>query len=52
MDKGGFIVHVKTNGINKDIAEDLEAKFDISNFEIDRPLRKGKKIKNERWNMN
>ena len=36
-----FIVHVKTDDIYKDIA-DVETKFDTSNFEIDRPLPKGK----------
>ena len=37
-----LIVHVKTDGIYKDIAEDIETRFDTSNFEIDRPLPKGK----------
>ena len=36
----GFIVHVKTDDTYKDIAEDVERRFDISNFEIDRPLPK------------
>ena len=39
-----FLVHVKTEDIYKDIAEDVETRFDISNFEIDRPLPNGKKI--------
>ena len=42
MDTGSFIVHVKTEGIYKDIAEDVETRFATSNFEIDRPLPKGK----------
>ena len=29
----------------KDIAEDVETRFDTSNFEIDRPLPKGKNKK-------
>ena len=33
------------NDIYKDIAEDLEKRFDTSNFEIDRPLPKGKNKK-------
>ena len=37
-----FIVHVKTNDIYKDIADDLEKRFDASNYEIDSPLPKGK----------
>ena len=42
MDKDGFIVPVKTDCIYKDIAEDIEKRFDTSNFEIDRPLTIGK----------
>ena len=38
-----FLVHVKTEDIYKDIAEDVETRFDTSNFEIDRPLPNGKK---------
>ena len=33
MDTDSFIVHVKTEDIYKDLAEDVEAKFDTSNFE-------------------
>ena len=29
-----FIVHVKTDDIYKDIAEDFETRFDTSNFQI------------------
>ena len=42
MDKDGFIVPVKTDCIYKDIAEDVEKRFDTSNFEIDRPITIGK----------
>ena len=45
MDTDGFIVHVKTDSIYKDIAEDVETRFDTSNFEIHRPLPKGKNKK-------
>ena len=45
MDANSFIVHVKANYIYKDIAEDVETRFDASNFEIDRPLAKGKNKK-------
>ena len=38
MDTDRFIVRVKTDGIYKDIAKDVEKKFDTSNYEIDRPL--------------
>ena len=45
MDKGSFIVHVKPDDIYKDIAEDVDTRFDTSNFEIDRPLPKGENKK-------
>ena len=38
MDIDSFFVHVKTDDIYKDIAEDIETRFDTSNYEIDRPL--------------
>ena len=38
MDTDSFIVHVKTNNIYKDIAKNVETRFDTSNFEIDGPL--------------
>ena len=41
MDTHSFLVHVKTDDIYKDIAEDIERRFDTSNFELDRPLPKG-----------
>ena len=43
MDTDSFIVHVKAKYIYKDLAEDVETRFDTSNFELDRPLPKGKK---------
>ena len=45
MDTTSFIVHVKTDDIYKDIAEDFETRFYTSNFEIDRPLPKEKNKK-------
>ena len=45
MDICSFIVNVKTDDIYKDIAEDIETIFDTSNFEIDRPVSKGKNKK-------
>ena len=41
----GFIVYIKTDDIYKDIAEDVETRFDTSNYELDRPLPKGKNKK-------
>ena len=37
------IAHIKTDDIYKDIAEYVETRFDVSNYELDRPLPKGKK---------
>ena len=37
-----FIVFIKIDDIYKDIAEDVETKFDSSTYELDRPLPKGK----------
>ena len=34
MDTDSFIVLVKTEGIYKDTAKDVETRFDTSNFEI------------------
>ena len=32
MDRGSFIVHVKTDDIYKDFAEDFETRFDTLDF--------------------
>ena len=45
MDTKSFIVHVKRNDIYKDIAEDVETRFDTSNFELDRSFPKGRNKK-------
>ena len=45
MDTDSFIVQVKTDDICKDIAEDVETRFDTSNFKTDKPLTKGKNKK-------
>ena len=44
MDTDSFLVYIKTDDIYKVIAEDVEIRFDTSNYELDRPLTKGKKI--------
>ena len=53
MDTDSFVIHIKTDNVCRDIAEDVETRFDTSNFELDRPLPKGKNKKsdwiNERW---
>ena len=45
MDTDSFIVYIKTDDIYKDIAEDVETRFDTSNYRLDRPLPK---IKNKK----
>ena len=42
IDTDSFIVHVKTADIYKDIAEDVETRFDTSSFEKGRPCPKVK----------
>ena len=42
MDTDSFIIHIKTDDIYKDIAEDVETRFETSNYELDRPLPEGK----------
>ena len=38
-------IYIKTDDIYKDIAEDAETRIDTSNYELDRPLPKGKNTK-------
>ena len=45
MDTDNFIIYIKTEDFYKDIAVDVECKFDSSNYEIDRPLPTGKNKK-------
>ena len=40
MDTESFIVNVKTDYIYKEIAENVETRFDTSNVELERPLPK------------
>ena len=44
-DTNGFIIHVKTEDIYKDIAEDAEKGFNTSNYNIDTLLPKGENEK-------
>ena len=45
MDTTSFIMLIKTEDFYKDIADDVEKRFDTSNYEIDRPLPTGKNEK-------
>ena len=40
MDMDSFFVYIKADDVYKDIAEDLETRFDTSNYELDIPLPK------------
>ena len=46
MDTDSFIMNIKTNDFYKDIANAIENRFDISNYEVNRPLPTGKNKKN------
>ena len=45
IDTGSFVVNIKTESFYEDIANDVEKRFDISNYEVNRPLPKGKNKK-------
>ena len=45
MDTNSFIVCKKQMIFNKDIVQDVETTFDTSNYELDKPLSKGKNEK-------
>ena len=42
MDTDSFIIHIKTEDLYEYIANDAEKRFDTSNYEVNRPLPKGK----------
>ena len=45
MDTDSFIMNIKTEDFYNDIANDVEKRFDTSNYECDRPLPTGKNKK-------
>ena len=45
MDTDSFIMNIKTSDFYKDIANDVEKRFDTSNYEVNRPLPTGKNKK-------
>ena len=45
MDMDSFIMNIKTNDFYKDIANDVENRFDTSNYEVNRPLPMGRNKK-------
>ena len=47
MDTDSFIMYIKTEDFYKDIANDVEKRFDTSNYEVNRPLPTGKNKKKD-----
>ena len=45
MDTDSFVMGIKTNDFYRDIANDMESRFDTSNYEVNRPLPTGKNKK-------
>ena len=45
MDTSSFVIYIKMDDIHRHIAEDVETRFHTSNYELDRPLPKGKNKK-------
>ena len=45
MDTESVVMNIKTEDFYKDIANDVEKRFDMSNYEVDRPLPTGKNKK-------
>ena len=45
MEMDSFIMNIKTNDFYKDISNDVENRFDTSNYEVNRPLPTGKNKK-------
>ena len=42
MNTDSFIIYIKTDDVYEDIADDVKKIFDISNYEVNRPLPNGK----------
>ena len=42
MNTDSFIAYITADDIYKDTSEDVETRFDTSNYELDRPSSKGK----------
>ena len=49
-DADSFIVYIKTEDIYKDIAKDVERRYDTSSYDLERSLSKGKN-KKVLWSM-
>ena len=49
-DTDSLVMNIKTKDFYKDIAQDIQERFDTSNYSVDRPLPKGKNKKSNRFN--
>ena len=47
MDTDSFKMHIKTEDLYKYIVDDVEKRFDTSNYEVNRPLPTGKNKKSD-----
>ena len=45
LDTDSFIINIKTEDFSEDIADDVEKRYDTSNYKVNRPLAKGKNKK-------
>ena len=45
MDTDSFMINIKTEDFYEDIANNIEKRFDTSNYEVNRPLSTGKNKK-------
>ena len=45
MDTDRFIIHIKIEDVYEEIANNVEKRFDTSNYEVNTPLRTGKNKK-------
>ena len=45
IDNDSFMMNIETEDFYKDVANDVEKRFDTSNYECDRPLPTGKNKK-------
>ena len=45
MDTDSFLIHIKTEDVYENIADDVKKIFDTSNYEVNRPLPTGKNKK-------
>ena len=45
MDRDSFMIHMETEDVYEDIANDVEKRFDGSNYEVNGPLSTGKNKK-------